>query len=79
MPFFLLQADTQGTSLEPDPPAGSVKAMVVRADDDESARAVADANCGSEGPHVWTDPTQATCHALESEGEAYPVLRAFNA
>ena len=38
MAFWLLQADTQGTSLEPDPPAGSVRAMVVIAPDEDAAR-----------------------------------------
>lgn len=78
MAHWLMTADSQGTSLEPDPPAGSVHAMVVRADDEESARAVAAENHGAESDHVWSDPAQSTCHPLEPEGSAQVVLRAFN-
>ena len=79
MPFFLLQADTQGTSLEPDPPAGSVRAMVVLAADEAEARDTATANMGTEGEHTWSDPGSSMCREIDPEGGPACLLRAFNA
>lgn len=56
--------------------------FVIRAENEEQARKIADENAGDEnygGEHPWLNSKQSTCVLLTNEGKQELVLRDFNA
>ncbi len=51
--------------------------FVVRAENEEAARALAADEAGDEGGDAWSDPKFTTCERLEDNGEAEVVIRDF--
>ncbi len=51
--------------------------FVVRAEDEESARALAAIEAGDEGGDAWTDSKFTTCERLEHYGDAEVIIRDF--
>jgi hypothetical protein len=51
--------------------------FVVRAPDTDTARDLAAAQCGVEGPSFWRDPAKTTCKQLDHDGDSAVILRSF--
>lgn len=54
-----------------------VDKLVVRASSEGRARALASEQCGDEGPSVWFNSNQTTCHALRMTGTERVLVRCF--
>jgi hypothetical protein len=53
--------------------------FVVRADNENHARALASQEAGAEGGHAWLDEALSSCRPLESEGAAEVIMKDFHA
>lgn len=56
--------------------------FVIRAETEQRAREIADADAGDENReenHPWLDPEQSTCTELTAEGKEEQIIKDFNA
>lgn len=77
-PVGFSDIDLRGTSW--DPWYDKAFGFVIRADNEDQARAIAQANGGDETREsrtAWTDATLSTCEPLSDEGEPGVVIRDF--
>lgn len=52
--------------------------MLVRAENSNEAREIANSRCGDEGK-IWTDTKKVTCQVIRATGMSKLILSSFNA
>ena len=57
----------------------SMHGLVIRAENEESARMEATLHAGDEGPVAWLDNTKTSCEVVTEEGSPGLILQDFNA
>ena len=75
MRLYLLRRDRRYG----DPVYDCVNGLVVRAESEEMARALAAEKSADEGGHVWLDMTKSSCDQLPENGVPGVILVDFNA